>query len=284
MSEQTVNRETEETIIARDTLGRTWQRSISAYRQYRFNHCFISDFNRRNRYMKALIHAKGLFQIKQPFYCRYGSHIYVGRDFTCGHDAVFEDEGHIVIGNHVQMGNHVRLITVKALLDPVLRKQHMESVGDIEIGDHVYIGHDVTILPGVRIGSCSIIADGSIVGEDVAEGSVMVGSPAGCDSEKSALLATMLDQRMPAETKPSKWNRLTDHIDMDKMDQALRVCGFALGVYMSVEIVKELAERKAKWESKKALAEKYLPLAEKLPSKKQMLCAGKKLSGKRKGR
>ncbi len=249
MSEQTLDHKMQKQLIKEDTFRRVWQRNTAAFRQYRF----------------------------------YGSHIYVGRDFTCGHYAVFEDEGRIVIGDHVQMGNHVRVLTVKPLMDPMLRQKHMECIADVEIEDHVYIGHNVTILPGVHIGSCSIIGDGCVVREDVESGSMVSGDPAQCEEALSTQLAELLDQAKLCE-KSSKWDALMDHINMDKMDQAVRVLGFALGVYMSYEIVKELLARKAKLEEKKALVDQYLPLIEKLSSKKQLGSIGKQMKYRRKGR
>ncbi len=242
-------------MIRRDTFVKMCQRNIGKYRQYRYNSSFVSEFDRRNRHMKRLIHAKGLFQIAQPFYCRYGSHIEIGNDFTCGHDAVFEDEGKIIIGNHVQMGNHVRLLTVAVIKDPQLRMEHKENIADIVIGDHVYIGHNVSVLPGVHIGDCAIVADGSVVSEDVESGSVVQGNPAICDEAQSELLAAFVRQ----EHYGSKWTQIMDCVNMDTMDRCVQTLNFALGAYLSYEIIAELTKRKAQYDQKKAAVTKYLP-------------------------
>ena len=48
----------------------------------------------------------------------------------------------------------------------------------IIIEDEVWIGANVTILPGVRIGKCSVIGAGSVVTKDVEEYSIYAGVPA----------------------------------------------------------------------------------------------------------
>ncbi len=55
------------------------------------------------------------------------------------------------------------------------RYQHYSPVS---IGDDVFIGVNAIILPGVNIGSRSIIGAGAVVTKDVPEGSVVVGNPA----------------------------------------------------------------------------------------------------------
>lgn len=222
-------------MVQRDTLSKMSKRSIAAYRQYRFNHSYISDFNRRNRHMKGLIHALGLFQIAQPFYCRYGSHIFVGRDFSCGHNAVFEDEGRIHIGDHVQMGNHVTVTTVKMIKDPYIRRKHKENVADVYIGNHVYIGHNVTIMAGVEIGDCATIQDGSVVVEDVCSGSVVAGNPAMRCEQESELLASFMKSES-WQKKASMWERCAEHINLDRVDRILRLLALAGGVYTSVNL------------------------------------------------
>lgn len=48
----------------------------------------------------------------------------------------------------------------------------------VKIGDKVWIGADVTILPGVSIGTGAIIAAGTVVTKDVAPGMIVGGIPA----------------------------------------------------------------------------------------------------------
>lgn len=265
----------------RDRLSRVVRRSMSAYRQYRFNHSYVSDFNRRNVYLKGLLHAKGLFQIKQPFYCTYGDHIYLGRDFTCGHHCVFDDEADIRIGDHVQLGNGVTLATTRVMKDPALRKKHKEVCADIVIGDHVYIGHNVTILAGVTIGSCAIIGDGSVVSECVEAGTVVNGNPAVLLQEESDCISPFeKSELLLTEDEDSLIEKIADHINLEKVDFAVHVAALGLGAVAGYRIIKELMMKKAELEEKKALVEAYLPIVEKLPEVKQLRQTGRRLKEK----
>jgi acetyltransferase-like isoleucine patch superfamily enzyme len=57
-------------------------------------------------------------------------------------------------------------------------KNHLVKSADIIVGDEVWIGANVTILPGVTVGRCSVIGAGSVVMEDVEPYSVYAGIPA----------------------------------------------------------------------------------------------------------
>lgn len=54
----------------------------------------------------------------------------------------------------------------------------LELTAPITIGNDVMIGRDVTILPGVNIGSRVIIGAGSVVAKDIPDNSVAAGNPA----------------------------------------------------------------------------------------------------------
>ena len=57
-------------------------------------------------------------------------------------------------------------------------KNHLVKKGDIIIEDNVWIGTNVTIMPGVTVGRCSIIGAGSIVFDNVDSFSIYAGVPA----------------------------------------------------------------------------------------------------------
>jgi maltose O-acetyltransferase len=48
----------------------------------------------------------------------------------------------------------------------------------IVVEDEVWIGANVTILPGIRVGKCSVIGAGSVLTKDVEAYSVYAGVPA----------------------------------------------------------------------------------------------------------
>ncbi len=53
-----------------------------------------------------------------------------------------------------------------------------EKALPVEIGDNVWIGMNVTILPGVKIGTNSIVGAGSVVTKDIPSNEIWAGSPA----------------------------------------------------------------------------------------------------------
>ena len=57
-------------------------------------------------------------------------------------------------------------------------RDHLTKAADIVVEDEVWIGADVTILPGVHIGRCSVIGAGSVVTGDVEAYHIYAGVPA----------------------------------------------------------------------------------------------------------
>lgn len=89
--------------------------------------------------------------------------------------------GHIEIGNNVLIGPDVFIIDNNHGKDPTnitgFSRQPLE-VKKVHIEEGCWIGARVTILPGVIIGSHSIIGAGSVVTHDVPAYSIAVGIPA----------------------------------------------------------------------------------------------------------
>ncbi len=87
--------------------------------------------------------------------------------------------GRIVMGDDVLLGPEVLCTAANYRYDdgqPVTAQAMDEA--DVVIGDDVWIGTRAIILPGVTIGSGSIVGAGSLVRQDVAPMSVAVGVPA----------------------------------------------------------------------------------------------------------
>jgi len=108
--------------------------------------------------------------------------IIIGNKFALNGNAriVADCGGKIIIGNSVMVGPNtiIRASNHKyesAAIDIWLQGQTGET---IIIGDDVWIAANVVILPGVKIGSHSVIAAGAVVTKDVPEYSVVAGIPA----------------------------------------------------------------------------------------------------------
>ncbi|WP_155287138.1 sugar O-acetyltransferase [Lacticaseibacillus zhaodongensis] len=116
--------------------------------------------------------------VQPPFEVDYGSHIRVGANFYCNVNAIFLDTSWITIGNNVKIGPRVNLLTAGHPIDAAVRVSLLEFAEPIAIGDNTWLGGNVTVLPGVTIGSNSVIGAGAVVTKDIPSGVVAVGNPA----------------------------------------------------------------------------------------------------------
>lgn len=81
----------------------------------------------------------------------------------------------IKIGSNVTIAPQVYLLAHDA---STKKLNNYTKIDSITIEDNVFIGARALIMPGVTIGSNSIIATGSIVTKSITSGSIVAGSPA----------------------------------------------------------------------------------------------------------
>ena len=117
------------------------------------------------------------FYVTAPFWCDYGSNIEIGENFYTNHNCVILDGAKVVFGDNVFIAPNCGFSTAGHPLDVEQRNQGLEYAYPITVGDNVWIGASVTVLPGVKIGSNSVIGAGSVVNRDIPEGVVAVGKP-----------------------------------------------------------------------------------------------------------
>lgn len=116
--------------------------------------------------------------LQPPFFCDYGSHIYLGKNVFLNFNCVFLDVARITVGDFVFFGPGVQLYTATHPLQWQKRRNAEEYGRPITIENDVWIGGGVIVCPGVRIGEKSVIGAGSVVTKDVPSSSVVVGNPA----------------------------------------------------------------------------------------------------------
>jgi len=114
--------------------------------------------------------------MQPPFYCDYGSNIELGERVFFNFNCVVLDVCPIKIGDFTLFGPSVQILTPVHPLEARLRRKQ-EYGKPIEIGSDVWVGGGALILPGVRIGSKTVIGAGSIVTRDVPEGVFAAGNP-----------------------------------------------------------------------------------------------------------
>ena len=115
--------------------------------------------------------------INAPFHCDYGYNIEVGDHFFANYGLTVLDVAKVTIGDNVQIAPNVSIYTAGHPIHPDSRNSGYEYGIPVVIGDNVWIGGNVVILPGVTIGSNSVIGAGSVVAKDVPEWVIAVGNP-----------------------------------------------------------------------------------------------------------
>lgn len=98
----------------------------------------------------------------------YGFYANRGLEIVCGQS--------IKIGGEVAMGPHVAIRDING--DHIVNSPGYRTINPIEIGEHVWCGTRALILPGVSIGSGSVVAAGSVVTKAFAVNTLIGGVPA----------------------------------------------------------------------------------------------------------
>lgn len=117
------------------------------------------------------------FCITAPFWCDYGWNIEIGENFYTNHNCVILDGAKVIFGDNVFIAPNCTFSTTGHPLDTEQRNQGLEYAYPITVGDNVWFGASVTVLPGVTIGSNTVIGAGSVVNRDIPDGVVAVGNP-----------------------------------------------------------------------------------------------------------
>lgn len=114
--------------------------------------------------------------MQPPFFCDYGSNIELGERVFFNFNCVVLDVCPVTIGDFTLFGPGVQILTPMHPLNAELRRKQ-EFGKPISIGSDVWVGGGALILPGVRIGSRTVIGAGSVVTRDVPDGVFAAGNP-----------------------------------------------------------------------------------------------------------
>ena len=145
---------------------------------FQYNQILPSHMEERTALLKKLLGKTGEnLVINAPFWCDFGYNIQVGENFYANHGCVILDGGKVTFGDNVFIAPDCGFHTAGHPLDAEQRNLGLEYAWPITVGDNVWIGANVTVLPGVTIGSNTVIAAGSVVNRDIPAGVVAAGNP-----------------------------------------------------------------------------------------------------------
>ena len=136
-----------------------------------------SDFEGVARVVKELLGESENAWINPPFYCDYGSHIKVGKNFFANYNCTIIDVAEVTIGDYCQMAPNVAIYTAGHPIYPTTRNSSWEYGKAVTIGDNVWLGGNTVVCPGVHIGSNTVIGAGSVVTKDIPDWVIAAGNP-----------------------------------------------------------------------------------------------------------
>lgn len=114
--------------------------------------------------------------MQPPFYCDYGSNIYLGKRVFFNFNCVVLDVCAVRIGDFTLFGPAVQIYTAMHPLEAELRRTR-EFAKSVAIGSDVWVGGAAVICPGVTIGSRAVIGAGSVVTRDIPDDVFAAGNP-----------------------------------------------------------------------------------------------------------
>lgn len=172
---QSIRRDAELPYIADDAVFEEMKRARRLTQK--LNTMDRADFDGIREVVKELFgKSEGAF-VNPPFYCDYGNHIEVGKNFFANYNCCFLDVGKIVIGDNCQVAPNVSIYTAGHPIHPDVRNTAYEYGISVTVGNDVWIGGSVVICPGVHIGNGVVIGAGSVVTKDIPDMVIAAGNP-----------------------------------------------------------------------------------------------------------
>ena len=143
------------------------------------NRIFFDDPDEAYRLFHELVPDAGEgVQFTPPFNVDYGIGLTIGRGTFLNKDFMVCGGGYVTLGEDCLIGPRCTIATPNHALDAATRLAGWEHASPVTIGDNVWFGANVTVTPGVTIGSNSIIGACSVVTRDIPANSIAGGNPA----------------------------------------------------------------------------------------------------------
>lgn len=136
-----------------------------------------TDFGAIDRIVERLLGKSNGAHINPPFYCDYGFHIEVGKNFFANYNCTILDVAKVTIGDNCQFAPNVAIYTAGHPVHPDTRNTAYEYGIPVTIGDNVWLGGNTVVCPGVHIGNNVVIGAGSVVTKDIPDNVIAAGNP-----------------------------------------------------------------------------------------------------------
>lgn len=145
--------------------------------QQKLNFMDRSDLDGVAEVVKELLGKSENAFINPPFYCDYGFHIEVGKNFFANYNCTIIDVAKVTIGDNCMLAPNVAIYTAGHPVYPDTRNSGFEYGKEVTIGDNVWLGGNSVVCPGVHIGNNVVIEAGSVVTKDIPDWSIAAGNP-----------------------------------------------------------------------------------------------------------
>ncbi|HEY0264230.1 MAG TPA: sugar O-acetyltransferase [Granulicella sp.] len=131
---------------------------------------------RRQLFLQLFSKGADTVWLQPPFFCDYGSNIELGEHVFFNFNCTVLDVCRVTIGDYCQFGSGVQILTPLHPLNAALRRRQ-EYGAPVTTGADVWVGSGAIILPGVTIGSRTVIGAGSVVSRSLPDNVLAVGNP-----------------------------------------------------------------------------------------------------------
>jgi acetyltransferase-like isoleucine patch superfamily enzyme len=117
----------------------------------------------------------------------------IGRCAFIGDDCLLDLADRITLDDHATLAERVAVLTHTNVgyADHPLQPYLPASTAPVHFGRGCFVGANATVLPGVTIGECAVVAAGAVVTEDVPSWHMVGGVPA-------RLIRVLRDDRHPS--------------------------------------------------------------------------------------